>query len=369
MSLARQLKLLVIEALASSRAQPVASLVATLIVAGMCAAVFLTTGRTVGAEQAVLSRIDDEGTRAIVVRADAGAGLDASVVTRIQNIEGIEWAGAFGFPRDVTNSAIGPGGEKVALRPLWTSAPAELGIPATFATFGANTAWASTDALATLGMRQGAGGVQAQDGLGYGVLGALRIPSFLADMTPTLLAPEATFSGRVATLIVVARDPSLVGPVGKAVGGLLDAEDSSKVTITTSEALAQLREAIRGQLGSYGRQLVILIFGVSAALVAAVQYGLVSMRRKDFGRRRALGATRSLIVGLVLFQVAIVSAIGSAAGALVATVALLLSKDPLPPWEFFVGVDLLAVAVATLAALWPAVFASRRDPARELRVP
>lgn len=357
------------EAIATARAQPIASLVAALIVAGMCAAVFLTTGRTVGSEQAVLATIDDEGTRSIVVRADADGGLDASVITRIKDIEGIEWAGAFGFPRDVVNSAVGQGSEKVALRELWTTDPSELGIPTAFRTLSESSAWASPDALATLGMIEGAGGAITHDGIGYGVFGELHVPAFLSEMTPTLLAPSSAEHGAVATLVIVAAEPQLVAPVGRAIGGLLDAQDQSKLTITTSEALAQLREAIRGQLGSFGRQLVILIFGVSAALVASVLYGLVTMRRKDFGRRRALGATRGWIVALVLVQVAFIAVLGALTGKVLAGLALVASGDPLPSLGFFVAVDILAVAVATLASLWPALFASRRDPARELRVP
>ena len=58
------------EALATSWAQPVASVVTIVMVAGMCATVLLTTGRTVGAEQAVISSIDSAGTRSIIVRAE-----------------------------------------------------------------------------------------------------------------------------------------------------------------------------------------------------------------------------------------------------------------------------------------------------------
>lgn len=369
MSGVRWLRALLAESIASVRAQPVASLLAALIVAGMCAAVLLTTGRSVGAEQAVVATIDDEGTRSIVIRANADAGLDASVIERIRGLHGIAWAGAFGFPRDVTNAAIGPGGDKVALRQLWTTGLDELAIPEFSKTLVARPAWASPDAMAVLGMVDETGGVVTADGIDFAVLGELNVPDFLSELTPTLITPASKTTGEVATLVIVATEPSLVGPIGTAVGGLLDVPDATKITITTSESLAQLRDAVRGQLGSYGRELVVLILALSAVLVAAVQYGLVSLRRKDFGRRRALGASRSLIVGLVLLQVICVSMVGALLGTAASVAILILSGDPLPSIQFFVAIDLLALAVATAAATWPAVLASRRDPARELRVP
>jgi putative ABC transport system permease protein len=65
-------------------------------------------------------------------------------------------------------------------------------------------------------------------------------------------------------------------------------------------------------------------------LVAATLYGLVMMRRKDFGRRRALGATRTYIVSLLVTQTAILAIAGiilGLAGAITAAAAL---GDPLP---------------------------------------
>jgi len=139
--------------------------------------------------------------------------------------------------------------------------------------------------------------------------------------------------------------------------------------LTTSETLASLRALVQGQLGSYGRGLVVAIFTLTATLVAAILYSLVMMRRKDFGRRRALGATRALIVQLLLVQMAALSAVGVIVGSIASAIALALAGDPLPSVDFFAAVAILAMAVGLAAALLPAVAASRRDPLRELRVP
>jgi len=103
--------------------------------------------------------------------------------------------------------------------------------------------------------------------------------------------------------------------------------------------------------------------------MAVLLSGLVMMRRKDFGRRRALGASRGLIVALLLVQTAQLAVAGVVAGLIAACSVLLLSGDPVPTAEFSAALGVLAVAAATAAAAPPAVLASRRDPVRELRVP
>jgi putative ABC transport system permease protein len=97
--------------------------------------------------------------------------------------------------------------------------------------------------------------------------------------------------------------------------------------------------------------------------------GLVILRRKDFGRRRALGATRALIVCLVLTQTLGLAAGGAVLGTAIATLVLSFDGDPLPGIAFTSGICVLAIAVSLVAAVVPATFASRRDPIRELRVP
>ncbi len=344
--------------------QPVASVVSIVIVAGMCAAVLLTTGRTVGAERAVLASIDSAGTRTIVVRADSDSALDTSVLPRLAAVDGISWLGAFGPPRDVTNITI-PTGPRVPLRTLWLG---NNGLPTAAES---DDARASRRALDLLGMPDGVGVVSSGDGRDVAVTGELAVTEQLRFLEPLLVIehrgpPHVAQS--VSTLVVVAARADLVGPLTSVVRSLLDA-DPATVTITTSENLATLRAAVEGQLGSFGRNLVVVIFAATGVLVAAILYGLVMLRRRDFGRRRALGATRALIIQLLLVQMGITSIVGAALGCGVAVVVLVAAGDPLPGVDFVIALGTLAVAVGLLAASAPAVAASRRDPLRELRLP
>lgn len=371
MSVWRRLLAVAREALATSWSQPVASVVSIVIVAGMCATVLLTTGRTVGAEHAVLGSIDSAGTRSIVVRADPDAGLTPAVLDRLANIEGIEWAGAFGAATDVQNAAF-PGATKVPVRLAWGDDFAALGI-SDMMPVANKSAVASTQALEQLGMPDATGGVLTTAGADYAVVGRLTVPDYLQFLEPLVVvpqgAPDESAVNAVSVLVIIAARPDLVAPVSRAVQSVLAVDDPTKVTVSTSESLATLRALIQGQLGSFGRSLVIVIFALTAVLVAAILYGLVMLRRKDFGRRRALGASQSLIVWLLLTQMAVLSAIGAIVGCLAAAVGLAASGDPLPGFDFFVAVAVLAVVVGVVAALIPALAAAKRDPLKELRVP
>jgi len=361
---------LVRESLVSAWAQPVASLVAIVMVAGMCASVLLTTGRTVGAEQAVIGSIDSAGTRSIVVSANPAAGLSPSVLDRIANLDGVEWAGAFGSARDSTNALI-PDGTKVPTRLAWSYNFERLGVPAAEALPG-STAWASEAALEQLGMLSGFGGVVLDEGEMYAVAGKVDTPDYLSILEPLVLIPQRSdepTDAHVSVLVVIASRPDLVSPVAQAVHSVLAVDDPSAVKVSTSESLATLRALIEGQLGTFGRSLVIVIFALTAVLVTAILYGLVMLRRKDFGRRRALGASRGLIIGLLLVQMSALSTAGAVLGTTAAIASLKISGDPLPSLEFFVALNILAISVGCLAALLPAIAASRRDPLKELRVP
>lgn len=355
------------ESVVSALSQPVATVITLVVIASMCAAVLLTSGRTVGAEQAVIGSIDSAGTRSIIVRSDAQAGLDSTVLDRIRTLQGVEWAAAFGPAQDARNSAISEG-TLVPMRTAWAEDWTPLGLPETRYE---GTAYASERALADLGFREPVGPVSLPNGAdGWTVSGSLAVPDYLQFLEPVLLSPAApdTTPAAVGVLVVIAERPDLVAPLADAVASVLAVDDPTMVSIQTSESLATLRGLIQGQLGSFGRELTFAILGVTGLLVAVLLYGVVTLRRKDFGRRRALGASQRLIVTLITVQTALISVAGAVLGTAIGLVVLITTGDPLPGIRYTVGVGLLAVTTAIIASIVPAVSAARREPIRELRV-
>ena len=118
-------------------------------------------------------------------------------------------------------------------------------------------------------------------------------------------------------------------------------------------------------------------FGALALVIAALGlYGVtlytVNRRVTEIGIRRALGAQRAHVLGLVLGQSLTLTALGIGLGLAAAAAmtralrGLLFGLTPLDS-ETFIGVAALFAIVATLAALLPAYRATRVDPLVALR--
>ena len=363
-----QLWLTLKEAVASARAQRTTSFLTIAMCFAMVAAVMMTTGRTVGAQESVLASIDSAGTRTVTIRSQANPALTAIDLDRLGALEGIEWLAGFSRAYDAVNSDI-PQGQRVAMRFMFGPEQDGLGVHASPSPHLA-LAFASGEALNVLGL-QGPGPITRVDGPSYDIATTLSTPDFLEELEPLILSPglNAPDLEPVTTIKFVVTDVNLVRPVTGAVIDLLSVQDPATLTVETSTQLAQISEIIGKQLNASSRELIALIFAVTAAILTVILYGLVMMRRKDFGRRRALGASRSLVVSLLILQTALLALIGITLGAITSITALLLMNDPVPSAAFAVALCILALTAALLSSVIPAFVASRRDPIKELRVP
>ena len=118
-------------------------------------------------------------------------------------------------------------------------------------------------------------------------------------------------------------------------------------------------------------------FGALALLLAIIGlYGLMSYnvarRRSEIGIRMALGAEKSLILRMIMGEVAVLVGSGISVGlgvALAATrllASFLYGVRPNDPLTLILAAGVLASAAAT-AGYWPARRASRLDPMTSLR--
>ncbi len=141
---------------------------------------------------------------------------------------------------------------------------------------------------------------------------------------------------------------------------------------------AQLLAALRNQSVSNNliRSFVVIIVALGIASVLVVS---VVQKQKEIGILRAMGASRSMILQIFLIQGAVVGAVGSVLGSVLAFTllnvfsAIYRNADGQPLFaaelepRFIAMAALVATAVGLLSALIPARRAARMDPVQAIR--
>ena len=180
------------EAARVARSQPVPSAVTGLIVGAVCSVILSTTGQTVQAEQQVLARIDDAGTRSIVISDTQGtAGIRPGAVTRIAALSTVEWVVGFGPARDGRNPKVGSGGRPAAIRTLYGDIPDA--VVTSFWEQTPATALVGPQAQTTLGLELPAGGLRTTDDADVAVIGWFQAAAPLEFLNRSLIvAPTPT---------------------------------------------------------------------------------------------------------------------------------------------------------------------------------
>lgn len=357
---------LIVEAVRSAFAQPVAATISALIIAGVCAVILSTTGQTVQAEQQVLARIDDAGTRSIIISDAAGdAGITPAAVERISRTTGVEWVVGFGPATDARAAGI-PAGNPAAIRSIHGDYPAQIEILGRTPDVGEVLAGAT--AQQTLGLQAPSGGVISGD-TDFAIVGGFTATDPLQFLNRSLLRAANPDDPTLRSIHILVASPGRVADVTDAALLLLGPDNPTSVAVETSETLADVRAAVAGDLGRFSRQLVALVLSAGLVLTALAVYGAVTSRRKDFGRRRALGASRPTIVTLVALQTGVSAAIGALVGTIGTAVVLTQIVGQPPEAQFTAAIALLAILTAVVASLPPAVVAAYRDPVKVLRVP
>lgn len=205
-----------------------------------------------------------------------------------------------------------------------------------------------------------------------GVVGNVRHFGPAGPALPTVYAPHAQLPfDDMAFAIRAEGNPMDLVPAVRRIAGELDSSIAVD-RIQTLEARYGERLAIRRFVPA-----VLGLFSVLALLLAALGlYGvlaqLVSVRTAEFGIRRALGASASSVIRLVVVRAMVIVAIGVAGGLAGAWASsrlfesLLFGVEASDPATLFTVSVVLAV-VALGACILPAMRANRVDPVRALR--
>jgi predicted permease len=139
-----------------------------------------------------------------------------------------------------------------------------------------------------------------------------------------------------------------------------------------------MNDVINGSIAAEGMMAILSVFFAGCALLVTGigLYGTLAYstarRTSEIGIRMALGAPRAGVMAMVFRENAVIAAIGSAAGLVVALLAsrtlasFLYDTSPREPWVLAASLAALA-AIAAAATLLPALRAARIEPMTAIR--
>lgn len=154
------------------------------------------------------------------------------------------------------------------------------------------------------------------------------------------------------------------------------------VRVVTSREL--MSSSVARQLESLTPGLILIGIGfwaISVLMIGALFSMIVNERRRELGLLQAMGATRAFIFRLVMTEAVELTLVGGVAGLIIGAVSIVAVTGPVasslgiayvwPGTAFIAGFVMLFLALAALtgiiAALYPAVVASRLEPYQAIR--
>lgn len=358
---------LVRETAVAAWALKVSSTAIALVAAIVCLASLLTVGRAAAADSQLATRLEEAGSRSFtVVDVQNMKFLNSDVVAAINGLSVVERAYGFSVAQDVVNTAIGPGGEQAPARIIigdlnevvrltegrWPN-PGE--------------AIVTAEAQSTLGLLEPFGSVTFLGSkVQVPVVGRFEATVSLDGVSSVLIRGNPAEPVQVMQAVV--DDHGHVEAAMRHARSIIAAANPNLVRIETPVSIAELAESVSGDLAGYSTSILYGVLGIGAIICVLVVFSDALSRRSDLGRRMALGASRSVIMGYTIGRTVLPALIGIALGCAVGFLATVKLGHP-APWSFTAGVAILTLIVTTLSAIPGALWAAHQDPVAVLRIP
>ncbi|MBK6886046.1 MAG: hypothetical protein IPH03_05955 [Tetrasphaera sp.] len=262
----------------------------------------------------------------------------------------------------VPDAGRGALGSEVIIRDVWgDTSPTMWRVPCDMAQISPSLA-------ARLGLLDPAG-VVTHGGIPEDIAAIQAVPPGLGFLDQIVLVRRCGPDVRANELAVLLRDPTTVARTTEAVTQLLPVNVRPSWSVRSSETEIRLAQRVAATSESSRMRLLVLT-SISCGLLAALMFATITTaRRRDYGRRRALGATPEFILALVVGQAGALAVAGFSLAAIGRYLVVVIRGQPAPEPPFLVGCFLLVVASAATGSLLPAVAAARSNPLREVRVP
>ena len=345
----------------ASRANSVVFVLILLLNAFLLLGTVGLAGFNVESHSRLLASLDAAGAKIVTVSASGadGSPIPLTAFQRIANLSGLTWAVALGPVVDVNN--VARAGGRVPLRTLVSS-----GAPIRFSGDASGGAYVSSTSARKLGLL---GAYSVLDPLGLPVVGWFEALPPLDNLNTFALLPTSNDHATFERVICAVNDPASVTHIVEAIREVVGRSIADQTTIVSDKDLVVARLRVEAASLAQGKALVLLVLGASIVVVGFVTFAGTVAERKDFGRRRALGATRLQLCVLVVLSAAWPAIVGASIGALVGWGYLSAALGRVASWDYVAGVAVWAVLATAGGACLPAMIAANRDPLRVLRVP
>lgn len=197
-----------------------------------------------------------------------------------------------------------------------------------------------------------------------------RFPELLNSVV--LNPPAAAGLERLQLSLVIKTEPGFPAAVAKVAPLALAPAHPGSVTTQTVADLQNLRLGVASDLGVLVGVLSAILLVLATISASATMYLTVQARVTEIALRRAIGASKAMVARLFLLEGVLIGTaggiVGVALGQLAALVAASVQGWPaiIPPALPWLALGLGALT-GLISALYPALTASRRDPAVTLR--
>jgi putative ABC transport system permease protein len=352
----------------------VRSTITVAVVALAVAAVVGTTGRTEAARRSLLALLEEPSARLIRVTDRSGeANLGPGAISRLSGLPSVAWvvalspAGPLGRNAALAGLRGGNAADAVGTRRYWGDL---LGGPLVRQVSGRHPrpdeALAGGRAATSLRLADRVGTVDDEAAGPVAVVGSFAAIAPVEDLGSYALVRAADdASDTIGEIMILVRTSAQVEPLVERLPHLIGAE--APVAIERPAELLALRAGLVAEVGDLDAAVLTVSLGSAALLIAAILYGAIEERRREFGLRRSQGATRSTISALVVIESGVLALVGALVGSIVGSLGVANQTGLLPDPALTVAVSVLVILAAIVGSLPPAAVAALREPLYVLR--
>ncbi|MCH6468980.1 ATP-binding cassette domain-containing protein [Sinomonas terrae] len=241
--------------------------------------------------------------------------------------------------------------------------------------FGGPVALLGADAARQLGVaKPGPGVVVWLFGEPVPVVGLIEDPGRDPVLSGAVVVGVGSYpvTDRIAATLVLRTVPGMPAALADALPKALNPAQTSDVKVQTVADLRELKHGVNEDLGRLVAVVSVVLLAIACLSAGTTMYLGVLARTAEIALRRALGMRRAAVAGMFLVEGAMVGLIGGAAGGAVGMAAVLAYARsegwaPAVPWYAAGWGIALGLGSGIVSAVYPALVASRANPAQLIR--